>query len=574
MQTDQLVYEDAKAYLMESNENGRSLYDTLYQLVLYLQSDKRKGNVVNIEEILETLNEEMFRHNEKDEIKTNELWKKAKINQLTVNKANEICRLLTQQTIKNEEFERERAKASLEKKEVKSDLNTSNEEETENINERYLYSKEEAISNLTEELYGLETVGVGLPKEEIAKIQIGLQRLKEKKQLKYVRFVGKIFGIYSNYIICESNYHFEKKEPQDEIHESGGKQGINRFTYWVLCTNNGFIMSENCSYKPGCLENWIKLPDVTNEQINAARKIHKLFTGNLDHSMNTYPPFPGNESNYLRAQIARIVSATTLAPAELFTMKEVPQEEEQDEEDEEDNKKPKEIKYKELLPPLVEVKEDFEPKQPEAMKSLESWCHLYPHILKAGYNTKFPSKEENHEEEEEDKDPEIALLTGINEDTPLKKTKVPKKENKQEEEDEDHNDDSSESGEKDPVTLPYKIIQSCNRKQTINHKSYLTIGLASTRWPGAYTSYRLLGNNQCEFCNVYIGNGIKYSGVSFTPEFPPTVVVDGKEPVDQVDAKPNDMKRMIQGLNPTEPEATNDDEEDNDEDNEEDDDDN
>lgn len=51
---------------------------------------------------------------------------------------------------------------------------------------------------------------------------------------------------------------------------------------------------------------WKKLPNVTPQQLTAARKIKKFFTGRLDAPVVSYPPFPGNEANYLRAQIARI----------------------------------------------------------------------------------------------------------------------------------------------------------------------------------------------------------------------------------------------------------------------------
>lgn len=34
--------------------------------------------------------------------------------------------------------------------------------------------------------------------------------------------------------------------------------------------------------------------------------------------MSAYPPFPGKEAEFLRAQIARIAHSTVLAPAGLF----------------------------------------------------------------------------------------------------------------------------------------------------------------------------------------------------------------------------------------------------------------
>lgn len=56
-----------------------------------------------------------------------------------------------------------------------------------------------------------------------------------------------------------------------------------------------------------------------------------MFTGVLDTPIVSFPPFPGNESNYLRAQIARITATTQISPNGYFQQ---PEDEEVDEEDE------------------------------------------------------------------------------------------------------------------------------------------------------------------------------------------------------------------------------------------------
>jgi radial spoke head protein 4A len=53
---------------------------------------------------------------------------------------------------------------------------------------------------------------------------------------------------------------------------------------------------------------------VTAEQISTSRKIRKFFTGRLEAPIVSFPPFPGNEANYLRAQIARISAGTHISP--------------------------------------------------------------------------------------------------------------------------------------------------------------------------------------------------------------------------------------------------------------------
>lgn len=75
---------------------------------------------------------------------------------------------------------------------------------------------------------------------------------------------------------------------------------------------------------------WIKLPSVTPLQIRLARTITKFFTGNLDASIHSFPPFPGKEINYLRAQIARITATTHISPNGYFQS---PEEEEEEEEE-------------------------------------------------------------------------------------------------------------------------------------------------------------------------------------------------------------------------------------------------
>ena len=62
------------------------------------------------------------------------------------------------------------------------------------------------------------------------------------------------------------------------------------------------------------------LPRVFTSQVKASRRIKKLLTGRLTSHVSTYPAFPGNEANYLRALIARISAATVVAPSDLFSL--------------------------------------------------------------------------------------------------------------------------------------------------------------------------------------------------------------------------------------------------------------
>ena len=49
-----------------------------------------------------------------------------------------------------------------------------------------------------------------------------------------------------------------------------------------------------------------------------------------DIQVSSFPPFPGNEANYLRAQIARISATTQISPAGYFTFDEEDEPEDED----------------------------------------------------------------------------------------------------------------------------------------------------------------------------------------------------------------------------------------------------
>lgn len=99
--------------------------------------------------------------------------------------------------------------------------------------------------------------------------------------------------------------------------------GLNRKTYFV-CNELG--------------EEWIELPSVTPQQIVISRQIKKYFTGNLNSTITTYPDFPGTETNYLRAMIARITSSTYVSPLDYYQIgkREYDQEEKEEEEEDEE----------------------------------------------------------------------------------------------------------------------------------------------------------------------------------------------------------------------------------------------
>ena len=80
--------------------------------------------------------------------------------------------------------------------------------------------------------------------------------------------------------------------------------------------------------------------------------------------MVSYPPFPGSEANYLRAQIARISASTQISPTGFYLF---------DEEDDEQAK----------LRGFVQHNPEFEPLSLRDLlePSLSGWVHHVLHIL-------------------------------------------------------------------------------------------------------------------------------------------------------------------------------------------------
>jgi radial spoke head protein 4A len=53
-----------------------------------------------------------------------------------------------------------------------------------------------------------------------------------------------------------------------------------------------------------------------------SRLLKHVFTGNLNATIDSCPPFPGKERHLLRAQLARIQHASEICPKGLFEIDE------------------------------------------------------------------------------------------------------------------------------------------------------------------------------------------------------------------------------------------------------------
>ena len=130
-------------------------------------------------------------------------------------------------------------------------------------------------------------------------LQKSLKDLAAKTEARSLRLWGKINGTVKDYYVVEA---FEPKNLPEDTRPEGGEArgvGVNEYTYFVA----------NQAQGP-----WEPLPDLNPDDLAAARTIKVCFTGNLERNIVTNPFYFKQEKNYLRAQIARIHSATKLVP--------------------------------------------------------------------------------------------------------------------------------------------------------------------------------------------------------------------------------------------------------------------
>ncbi|EDV20309.1 Radial spoke head protein 4-like protein A [Trichoplax sp. H2] len=359
------------------------------------------------------------------------------------------------------------------------------------------------LPDLMDIAHYFEQAGVGLSQMEVYRVFLALKTLAENYPLQTVRFWGKIIGLHGNYYIAETQYregedddeddledeeieeddrgdeseNGSDEEDEDELPKSNYKPpptiprednrtGANKYIYFV-CSEPG---------KP-----WVKLPHVTPTQIDIARNIKKFFTGKLDAPIVSYPPFPGNESNYLRAQIARITGSCQISPLGYYHF------DEDEDEDEDENVRDSFIVNLEFEG--LSLKELLEP-------SLSNWVHHVQYLLPQGRCTWFnPTEkpeddfedEEDDEEREEPDEPEPEtgppLLTPISED------------------------DEVDGRSSWTPYLSSRLVPA-----------YACAVLRSNRWPGAY-AFAI----DRKFENIYIGFGHKYNSENYSPLPPPPV---------------------------------------------------
>ncbi|XP_018396304.1 PREDICTED: radial spoke head protein 4 homolog A [Cyphomyrmex costatus] len=503
----------AKLFLQKhSTESGDSLYDHLIELLAKVLAE-RPSNVVDIfEEYSRKLKEERFK------IKSDYL-QDLYIPPMQYDDAKKLIKLF-------------------------QDVKQINKDEQERIEDEEQNDKKKESPNLLDLLFYFEQTGVGLPRHEIVSLNLSIRKFVSTMPLENIRFWGKILGKPKNYYILEAELEADElaRRLKQEKHEAQSKrekeevevkiatklteeetatktqkeniEGIVKTTkssrkdiksegkplnlvFPSLPVNPWIPLSEVPTERIGSglnkkvyfvcntpgVDEWIELPTVTPQQIVIARQIVRYCTGNLETPIHTFPPFPGTEKNYLRAQIARISATTHVSPIGFFVFSG----EDEDEETEEERKGNELLENMNYDP--LPIKDLVDP-------SMSNWCHHSPYILKQGRTVWWNSKEENivdevFEEEEEELEDDV------------EKDKIKMMEKK--------------IGPPLLIPLSEDAIIDSVIPWTARQSSYVQSDVAvalirSNIWPGAFA----FAVGKC-FATMYIGWGHKYNAYNYSP---------------------------------------------------------
>jgi radial spoke head protein 4A len=253
-------------------------------------------------------------------------------------------------------------------------------------------------------------------------------------------------------------------------------EGLNSYVYYVV----GYTYAADGVFGHYTYDKWTKLPAVRPEHIMVARQIKKLFSGELDAPVNSYPPFPGNEGEYLAAQIARISRGATLAVEGLYY--------------EQTDEATEVVTVMKKTGAVGEEPFEVKPSGPDGLSGEETyktmWVHhpLYPSILSKMGRCSWPVKPlaEGEEEppEDEEKEEGEARFKSLEEEVPI--------------------------GEVPGFSTRLATPILGNMSPAV---------ISSNRWIGAYT---IALESKC--VSVYVGNGVKYTGTSaFQVAMPPAL---------------------------------------------------
>lgn len=202
---------------------------------------------------------------------------------------------------------------------------------------------------------------------------------------------------------------------------------------------------------------WIKLPHVTMAQIVSSRLSKRFLTGSLDAQVFSYPPFPGNEANLLRTIIGRIVGATSISPDGFYEI---------DEEADPQVEKTAEAEA---------IAEKF-PRPAAELKESDAWKHHERNLNAIGRITALPEEQDENGEPIEQPEVELSELLAT-------------------------------------AKAELWSFRVCPGGAGANAGSVVVA--RNLEWPGAIA---IAAGRR--FTNIYVGNGISFSAIPYTPPLP------------------------------------------------------
>jgi hypothetical protein len=344
-------------------------------------------------------------------------------------------------------------------------------------------------------------LGISLHNDLALMLYCSLIKLAEIEIISAVRLWGIFTTPEGPLYVSEVDIALEHREadaaiagPYDVPAEVG--IGVNRYVYYV--TKSPF-------------DEWVRLPDALPSDISRTRGVVWQLTGDLTSD----GPADFTEDVYLRAIIARISSATIVAPTDYIVPWQPEEEEEQkeaaDEEEEQKEPPPKQLR-------LV-VNRAFEPI--EDVASIE-WMHIRPYILPQGRETYKKAAKPP-------KEPKPPKKTGRSaeeeEDVPEEEAREPAEEAPAEEEEEVPEEGPELFGmvaEDAPIRDEDPCWASRTISSAVSGQSFQVT--ESLRWPGAYTM-----SDGRKVCSLYYGLGNKFVEYGYQPPKCPPIAAEYKK---------------------------------------------
>lgn len=319
-------------------------------------------------------------------------------------------------------------------------------------------------------------------------LQKALKGLAASAEAQNLRLWGKIKGTQKDYYIIEGVSNQGSGESEDPAMEPRGAEGINKFAYWVANTPAG---------------PFTVLPDLTADDMRAAKEIKVLFTGDLSRKIMTNPFYFKTEKEYLRVVIARISFSTTLVPKGVY--------------------KTTEDNANEIEENLGEETQKVTVPTTDEMCKAANWVHFTKNVLKCNRLThQEPVLEDPEADIEEEKkkiearDPYEPRLKPITKDAKVK------------------GGYSAWSIRQHGDTTVYAPANPAYALQ-----NYSVVVVKCNFWPGAYTFF-----SEGQWSQIYVGDGLKHEPARFFPLSAPAVCSDPEDYQVRTDVSPGKLMRF------------------------------